>query len=228
MLKTTFRHHSHLSVCSTLEECQVFTKVAMRRYYSINIYAAGKKSEKHFPCAFCVVDFFLQRCEWSPNIESQLTKLLVKNWTWIFSLMQQECDLLHGGKGKKEWERGFFTTWLRWELLLPSTQMYVGWIAETTGFDRAEVPFCGWKLCLATTIHCPLPTNDVEELRRFWQCNLKHKDNELSSIIPKDHIGMWLLWPLLEFFCQMVVFKSRCKNDRMMWVWRARQEKGEL
>lgn len=115
MLKIALKHHAHLPICSTLHECQVITKVAMGRYSSIDIYAAEKILKSIFLVFSVLWTFFLEGCEWSPDIESQPTKLLVKNRTWmaLFSSMHQEHDLLHRGKEKELKERGFSTTWLR-------------------------------------------------------------------------------------------------------------------
>lgn len=83
MLKTALKHHPHLSICSTLEGCQVITKVAMGRHFSIDIYAAEQILKSIFLPVSVLWTFFLERCKWSPNIESQLIKLLVKNWIWM-------------------------------------------------------------------------------------------------------------------------------------------------
>lgn len=166
MLKIALKHHPHLPICSTLHKCQVITKVAMGRYSSIDIYAAEKILKSIFLVFSVLWTFFLEGCEWSPDIESQLTKLLVKNRTWmaLFSSMPQEHDLLHRGKEKELKERGFSTTWLRWELLVLNSRNHWPWQScspfPVAAHEVGQSPFTA------------TPAIGVEELRRFWQCNL--------------------------------------------------------
>lgn len=93
-------------------------------------------------------------------------------------------------------------------------------------------PFPGAAHKASQSASTATPATDVGEVKRFSQCNLKCKDNDLSSILHQNRIDMWLCCDLycfaFFFFCQVIVAGSRWKKHGMMWVWRIGQQKGEL